>query len=348
MKATIEKEWIYLKIKHKSSCGIVREHLAQTSFGYLFLSDLPDNRACCMRLKKDFFKHRLLVQASRQEVDLWMNRYKEHIRYVGEYGKAAAPVPGQVVRQLALLFDKLDRDFIFENSLPAKAKPYKLPGGNMAGVEGRLEYRGVGGYRLYVSLLDLCMISFRVDKQEMKVIEKQLTLPGNLSVPRWYVLRTRREQYYYDLLLRRGYKAYLPMQKIPDEAGGEKEVLIMRGYLFFHLSPINFRQFFSDIPGSSDRLLFNRSETIRTPLIIPDKQLEDFVYLTEHAFPQVTFAEEIYQDGDPVSLLKTGFEGIEGKLVKRGGRLQVFISLASLASGYLIPVEKGEFRKIGG
>ena len=125
----------------------------------------------------------------------------------------------------------------------------------------------------------------------------------------------------------------------------EKE-LVMRGYVFLQIAPDKFPELFRDIPGIADRLMFDRSQSLRTPLIIPDKQFEDFVFITENSCADVLFTEESYQVGDRVGLCKKGFEGIEGTLVKNGNQSLVFVSLPHLQSGYLIKIEKGEFKKV--
>lgn len=342
----IGERWIYLKVKNKSSLVQLRGILEACDFPYCFLADLPDdNRGCCRRLKKDFLSNRLLINVSEEAAVNFVKSHKEHLRFVGQYGKAAPAVSMAEYRRLTLFFDKLDRDIVFETGCPPTAKKVRLPGGTMAGVEGHLEYRGIGGYRLYFSILDLCTISIRVDKKELAVRENRW-VARDPSVPHWYVLCCRRERELYRLLLKRGYKAYIPLRKKSAESGMPDKELVMRGYVFLQIAPGKFPELFGDIPGIADRLMFDRSQSLRTPLIIPDKQFEDFVFITENSSDDVIFMEESCRIGDRVGLCKKGFEGIEGTLVKNGNQSLVFVSLPHLQSGYLIKIEKGEFRKV--
>lgn len=338
-------KWFYLKIKHKSSYGHLREILEKSNLRFCFLADLPDkNRGCCKRLRKDFLNDRLLVGATMEETDRLVRSHKDHLRYVGQYGKAVSPVSMSEFRLLTLFFDKLDRDFVFAAKIPEKAKPVHIAGGSMAGIEGWLEYRGIGGYRLYIPILDLCTVSVRIDKSELTFTEKRLQ-EKEPSVSRWYVLYGRREMEYYHLLVRKGYRAYVPLKSILKEDGSEEKALIMRGYVFLRVASCQFADLFREIPGASDRLMYDRSQSIRTPLVIPDKQFEDFVFVTESDSSDIQLTEKVYRAGDLVKLTKKGFEGIEGTLVKCGSQFQVFISLPHLTSGYLIHVEKEEFVK---
>lgn len=76
----------------------------------------------------------------------------------------------------------------------------------------------------------------------------------------------------------------------------------------------------------------------RRSLIIPDKQMEDFMFLLDFSTDGVEVLNKDLKRGDRVRVIKGPLSGLEGELVRLKGHKRVVIRLdgvASIATSYI-------------
>ena len=73
-------------------------------------------------------------------------------------------------------------------------------------------------------------------------------------------------------------------------------------------------------------------------LIVPDKQMNDFMFLLDFSKEMVEVVNENLKKGDKVRVIKGDFAGIEGELIRVKGHKRVVVRLegvVSLATAYI-------------
>ncbi|MFR5659526.1 MAG: UpxY family transcription antiterminator [Butyricimonas faecihominis] len=73
-------------------------------------------------------------------------------------------------------------------------------------------------------------------------------------------------------------------------------------------------------------------------LIVPDKQMNDFIFLLDFSKEMVEVVNENLKKGDKVRVIKGDFAGIEGELIRVKGHKRVVVRLegvVSLATAYI-------------
>ena len=70
----------------------------------------------------------------------------------------------------------------------------------------------------------------------------------------------------------------------------------------------------------------------RSLLVVPDKQMKDFMFLLDFSEEAVHVSNENLRRGDRVRVIKGDFAGIEGELVRIKGHKRVVVRLEGLFS----------------
>jgi transcription antitermination factor NusG len=89
---------------------------------------------------------------------------------------------------------------------------------------------------------------------------------------------------------------------------------------------------------SRTKMVFLRNLESNQLLIVPDKQMEDFMFLLDFSESAVRIENESLRRGDRVRIIKGDFAGIEGELVRIKGHKRVVVrldGLFSLATTYI-------------
>lgn len=76
----------------------------------------------------------------------------------------------------------------------------------------------------------------------------------------------------------------------------------------------------------------------RQLLVVPDKQMHDFMFLLDFSEDAVQVLNENLRQGDRVRVIKGEFAGIEGELIRIKGHKRVVVRLEgvfSLATAYI-------------
>jgi transcription antitermination factor NusG len=64
-------------------------------------------------------------------------------------------------------------------------------------------------------------------------------------------------------------------------------------------------------------------------LVVPDKQMEDFIFLLNHP-DDIRFESEMFGKGDKVTVVEGIFSGIEGELIRIDGKNKVLVRLENI------------------
>ena len=156
----------------------------------------------------------------------------------------------------------------------------------------------------------------------------------------WYVAYTRVNQ---ELLIKKkldtlGIENFLPQEElVRDTPAGRKKirVLLIHGMIFIRTDKATS---FSLINDHMLNVVSLKDIEGRHSLIVPDKQMEDFMFLLDFSTNGIEVLNKNLKRGDRVRVIKGPLQGLEGELVRLKGHKRVIIRLegvASIATSYI-------------
>nr|WP_059027237.1 UpxY family transcription antiterminator [Gabonibacter massiliensis] len=156
----------------------------------------------------------------------------------------------------------------------------------------------------------------------------------------WYAAYTRVNQ---EMSIKKKLDAlnvenYLPLQEVVrQEPEGRKKVreLLVRGLIFLRTDR---RTSFVLLNDYSLNIVYIRDRETRRSLIIPDKQMKDFMFLLDFSDEVIEIVNKELRRGDKVRVIKGPFVGLEGELVRVKGHKRVVVRLegvVSIATSYI-------------
>ena len=156
----------------------------------------------------------------------------------------------------------------------------------------------------------------------------------------WYVAYTRVNQ---ELFIKKkldelGIENFLPQEEYVRETSlGRKtiRVLLIHGMIFIRTDKATS---FSLINEYGLNIVYLKDIEGRHSLIVPDKQMQDFMFLLDFSEDAVQVLNENLRQGDRVRVIKGEFAGIEGELIRIKGHKRVVVRLEgafSLATTYI-------------
>jgi len=131
---------------------------------------------------------------------------------------------------------------------------------------------------------------------------------------------------------------FIPFHTVWVEKNGRKikrEKPIVPGLLFIRT---NYQKASALPVESSIKMVFLRNLESNQLLIVPDKQMQDFIFLLDFSESAVRIENANLKRGDRVRVIKGDFTGIEGELVRIKGHKRVVVRLEglfSLATAYI-------------
>ena len=157
---------------------------------------------------------------------------------------------------------------------------------------------------------------------------------------KWYVAYTRVNQ---ELLIKKkldtlGIENFLPQEElVRDTPAGRKKirVLLIHGMIFIRTDKATS---FSLINDHMLNVVYLKDIEGRHSLIVPDKQMEDFMFLLDFSTNGIEVLNKNLKRGDRVRVIKGPLQGLEGELVRLKGHKRVIIRLegvASIATSYI-------------
>lgn len=150
----------------------------------------------------------------------------------------------------------------------------------------------------------------------------------------WYAARTRKDQ---ELSIRKSLQKleiehFLPTHIVVRQFKDYKkrvEVPVIRNLIFIRAT----KETAMSIPNDYGIPVFYIRDCLtRSSLIVPDKQMQDFMFVMDLASEKVTFDEADLTIGTKVQVTKGEFCGIEGELASIGNRSYVSIRIPQLLS----------------
>ena len=156
---------------------------------------------------------------------------------------------------------------------------------------------------------------------------------------RWYVANTcRQEKKIKQRLNTMGIENFIPFQQIARKIHGVDkliEVPVIPNLVFIHTT---LKTCMSLIQDYAFHMRYLRDRETGNFLIVPDKQMNDFMFLLDFSKEMVEVVNENLKKGDKVRVIKGDFAGIEGELVRVKGHKRVVVRLegvVSLATAYI-------------
>ena len=155
----------------------------------------------------------------------------------------------------------------------------------------------------------------------------------------WYVANTcRQEKKIKQRLDSMGIENFIPFQQIARKIHGVDkliEVPVIPNLVFNHTT---FKSCMSLIQEYAFDMRYLRDRETGNFLIVPDKQMNDFMFLLDFSKEMVEVVNENLKKGDKVRVIKGDFAGIEGELIRVKGHKRVVVRLegvVSLATAYI-------------
>lgn len=157
---------------------------------------------------------------------------------------------------------------------------------------------------------------------------------------RWFAAKTKYsiEKKIKQLLERLKIEHYIPFRTIIIEREGKKvkiEKPIVPNLIFIHS---NHTTCYSLVNEYGLSINFLQDLETHHLLVVPDKQMQDFMFLLDFSEEAVQVFNENLRRGDRVRVIKGDFAGIEGELVRVKGHKRVVVRLEgifSLATTYI-------------
>ena len=155
----------------------------------------------------------------------------------------------------------------------------------------------------------------------------------------WYVANTcRQEKKIKQRVDSMGIENFIPFQQIARKIHGVDkliEVPVIPNLVFIHTT---FKSCMSLIQEYAFDMRYLRDRETGNFLIVPDKQMNDFMFLLDFSKEMVEVVNENLKKGDKVRVIKGDFAGIEGELIRVKGHKRVVVRLegvVSLATAYI-------------
>lgn len=150
----------------------------------------------------------------------------------------------------------------------------------------------------------------------------------------WYAANTRNnsEKKVKSLLEKLNVEHFLPLRKTLSERNGRKVHVLkpmVSNLVFIHT---DYKTALSLVNDSRLPMSYMIDHVKRTLLRVPDKQMQDFMFLLDFSEEAVQISNENLRRGDRVRVIKGDFAGIEGELVRIQGHKRVVVRLEGLFS----------------
>jgi transcription antitermination factor NusG len=139
---------------------------------------------------------------------------------------------------------------------------------------------------------------------------------------------------------------FIPFHTVLIERNGRKikrEKPIVPGLLFIRT---NFQTAYALPVESKIKMVYLRNFENHQLLIVPDKQMQDFMFLLDFSESVVWIKNTNLKRGDRVRVIKGDFVGIEGELIRIKGHKRVVVRLEGLFSLAMTYIPSAYLEKI--
>ena len=163
----------------------------------------------------------------------------------------------------------------------------------------------------------------------------------------WFAayVRSCQERKTADFLSRMGIEYYLPLQKETRKWSDRVktvEKLVLPGLIFIRTTRTRRVEILSETTLICRYMTQGGSYN---PVIIPDNQIEDFIFVLENGQDKVTVSKEIFSAGDAVEIISGSLKGLKAQFVDISGQQYAAVRIDNLCSA-IIKISLNEIRKI--
>ncbi|MDR1129531.1 MAG: UpxY family transcription antiterminator [Prevotellaceae bacterium] len=154
------------------------------------------------------------------------------------------------------------------------------------------------------------------------------------NIEHWYAARVkyRTEKLIKNFLEKEGIKHFIPFQTVFKERKGkriQKEKPVISCLIFVNTDYSTA----VSIPDKSGFIVsYIQNNDTKRFQIIPDKQMQDFMFLVDYSDSILKIPNAKLKNGDRVRVIKGDFIGIEGELIRVKGHKRVVVRLEGLFS----------------
>ena len=201
------------------------------------------------------------------------------------------------------------------------------------------------------------VLGLTADNSQTGVSTKNALLKTKI-IPHWYVLRATygQEKKAYDYLVSRKVKAFYPTMRVMKEVKGKRIYVVesripnllfvfgteeeIKTYVYDNVN-LPFLRFYY-------RYFFVNHKTEKTPMIVPDRQMENLMIICASESDNIVFSSESikkFEEGKLVRVIEGPFKGVIGRVAKYKKQQRVGItidSIGTMATAY-VPSDFLEF-----
>lgn len=150
----------------------------------------------------------------------------------------------------------------------------------------------------------------------------------------WYVayVRSCQEKRSAEALEKLGVEHYLPVQRVKKKYSDRTKLvdqLVLPRMLFIRTSESRRTKLLSEVYGLTR---YMTSGGTYHPVIIPEKQMEDFRFMVDHGEGRVRMTSERFVPGDHVKVISGPFSGFVYELLYVGEKRCLAVSLGSIGT----------------
>lgn len=157
----------------------------------------------------------------------------------------------------------------------------------------------------------------------------------------WYALRVKSgtEKKVKSWLEEEGIEHFIPFHNVMKEREGRRfseEKPLISCLIFVRIRSNQLASICSN--SQPFAIYYMRHLETNMPLTVPDKQMQDFIFLNTFSDSIIRLDNENLKQGDKVRVIKGDFAGIEGELIRIKGHKRVVIrmdGLFSIATTYI-------------
>lgn len=154
---------------------------------------------------------------------------------------------------------------------------------------------------------------------------------NNDNTPQWLVAYTasRCEKKVRERLQAKGITCYLPIQTVLRQWKYRKkriEVPVISGTIFVHVAKEQQLQ----VLQTQGVVTFLKLKGENHPAVVPDRQMETFMFLLDFSDEAVEIVNENLALGDLVTVVKGPLKGLEGELCSFNGENKIIVRIESL------------------
>lgn len=193
-----------------------------------------------------------------------------------------------------------------------------------------------------------CELIPRGCPQDMSIVKQ-----GTTNYICWFPMRVpySREIKLKAILDARCIESFIPMQRITTKQDGRikhKYTPAIHNLIFINSSKSVIDQIKQEIESTTPmRFIMDKSNN--KPIIIPQKQMEDFVRVSNGYQDELIYLNDTdlsMKKGERVRINQGVFEGVEGKILRIKGNKRVVVSIEGIAAVAIMFVHKSQIQKI--